>query len=231
MKEIQEIINAKVKEMVEGGVITKLIETSIEKAITNALEAQFESWGSVTKSLNESFEVGLQINTRDLPFETYNEQMLVAVKSKMGAAFQGAASEKFMSEIDKMLAPAPKQMTINKLVESIVGLWKTGEPWDADGLDEYATVEITENDYPLGGFNVKMWKQKESRYGSSCPEDVHLFIPNETIRINHNHRYNPTCLTEHDAFVFKLYAAGTKITGLADFDECDCDLTLKSFDC
>lgn len=230
MKDIQTIVNDKVRQMIEGGAITGAIEKGIEDAISKAIDSQFKAYGGITKQIETALDDGLRINKSDLPFETYNQQMLVAVKAKLGNMFQGAASERFLQEIDKALEPAPEEMTLQELVEKVISFWKADEPWDADYLDEYATVETKENDH--GGTSIKMWKQIDSSKHSSYKktEDLHLYISNKAIRINHSHNYNPTCFQEHEAFIFKLYAAGTKITEIEGFDADDCDLTLKDLE-
>lgn len=233
MQVIQDLVNKKVLEMVNDGTIQKSIESGVQKAITSAIDSQFQSYGNITKQIDDVLKNGLQINIKDLPFETYNEQMLVAVKAKLGNMFHGLAAEKFLSEIDKTLAPVPKEISIKELVETIVKEWKTEEPWDADNLDQYATVEIEKFDYSRNSQTLKMWKQKESASSFSSranSADLELFIIDGVIRINHKQHYNPTCFQEHEAFIFKLYAAGTLITGIKDFDADDCDLTLKEID-
>ena len=225
MKELQDIVNSKVCEMIENGTIEEAIKKNVESAITKAIASQFQSYGSITQQIENSIKDGLRINTNDLPFETYNKQMLVAIKQRLGAMFQGAASEKFIEEIDKVLDPAPKEMTVNEFVETIAEFWKTDEPWDADDLDEHATVEVEQYGDGDNNYTLKMWKQKGS-YG----EGLSLFIMNDVIRLNHKQSYNPTIFHDHESFVFKLYAAGTKITGLKEFDEDDCDLLLKDTD-
>jgi len=224
MQTIQQIVNDKVQSMIEDGSIKSVIETGVQKAIEYAISEQFGNYGSVTKSLNEAVKNGLMINTKDLPFETYNQQMLVAVKEKLGSLFQGAASEKFMAEIEKTLAPAPAQISVKDLVETIVKIWREDE-FDTENLDYVAAVKLKEESW---GSTLFMWKNKDSnsRYSKTEP-NLKLFISHGSIRINHAHQYNPTCFNEHEAFIFKLYAAGTKITGLEEFDPDEYDLTLK----
>jgi hypothetical protein len=234
MQEIQTVVNNKVAEMISGGAIQEAIEKGIEQAVNKAINEQFSTWGNITKQLEKSLKEGLQINTSDLPFESYNQQMLVAVKSKINGMFKGEAAAKFMAELDKTLAPVPKEMPINHLVDAIAAEWKTDEPWDASDLDEYASVELKEHDGALSGsYSLEMWKQKEScsSYSSrSNTADLQLYISDSKIRISHKSTYNPTCLHDEEALIFKLYAAGTIITGLENFDSDDCDLTLKETD-
>lgn len=231
METIQEVVNTTVQNMVDDGSIKKLIEDNISKAIETSVSNQFKSYGNVTKQLEKALDEGLQINHKALPFETYNEQMLVLIKSKLGNMFHGQATEKFRSEIDKVLAPAPKEIPIDEFVETVVGFWKTEEPWYADHLDEYATVEVEPWMDEPQDITLKFWKQKErSSYSSARSADLNLFILRGQIRISRNQSFNPTCFNEHEAYVFKLYAAGTVLTGIEDFDPDDCDLTLKELD-
>ena len=231
MKELQEIVNNKVKSMAEDGTIQGKIEASLQGAIEKAIGSQFETWGNVTKQIEESLKDGLKINVNDIPFDSYNEQMLVMVKTKLGQMFKGAAADRFLAEMDKILAPAPAEISINDFVEQIAGFWKTDDPFYADELDDCATVEIESNDRTVSSFSLSMWKKKESSsYGSSRSNsaDIQLYINKDgQIRINHRHNYNPTCFHDHEAYVFKLYAAGTLLTGLDSFDPDECELTLK----
>jgi len=220
--------------MIDDNSIVAAIEAAVQKSIESAIDSQFRSYGHITKQIEEAMENGLRINARDLPFESYNEQMLVIIKSRLGDMFKGAASERFIKEIDKTLKPAPVEMTAQCLIESIVQFWKTDEPWNADDLDEYASVEFEKHE-GFSGYTLKMWKQKEMPHyrlsTTARSEDLHLYLSDDGIRINHRFSYNPTCFHEHEAFIFKLYAAGTKITELEGFDPDYCDLLLKECSC
>jgi hypothetical protein len=233
MKELQEIVNNKVKKMVEDGIIQTKIEESLQGAIEKAIGSQFETWGNVTKQIEEALKNGLKINPDDIPFEAYSEQMLVLVKTKLGQMFKGAAADRFLSEMDKVLDPAPKEIPIGKFVEKIVSFWKTDDPWDADDLDDEATVEFDNDNHIASSFSLSMWKQKDSSgYSSrSRSADIQLYINKDgEIRINHRQHFNPTCFNQEEAYIFKLYAAGTKLTGLDEFDPDECELTLKDSD-
>lgn len=230
MQELQEIVNAKVAKLVTEGTIQESIEKGIQNAIESAIDSQFHNYGNITKQLEKGIEEGLKINTSDLPFESYNEQMLVAVKTKIGGMFASEASSKFMAELDKTLAPAPKELSINELVNVITTEWKSDDPWNDDNVDEYATVELEQHKWGSTCHSLKMWKQRNSSSFSTTSADIEIYISDGKIRISHHQRYNPTCFDSAEAFIFKAYAAGTTITGIEDFNEDDCELCLKEFD-
>jgi hypothetical protein len=228
MKSIQEVVGAKVSGMISDGTIEKLIGDSVEKAISSAIKQQFESYGSITKQIELAIKDGLKINTKDLPFEAYNAQMLVAVKQKLGDMFRGQSCERFLDEIDRLLEPAPAEVSIVDFLEKIAGFWKTDEPWDADDLDEYMTVEIEpyRSRGDDGDWNIKIWKKKD-RYSGSRNADIDLFLLGNKIRISHKQCFNPTSFHDEEAYIFKLYGAGTTITGIANCDPESLDLRLK----
>lgn len=233
MKTIQEIVNGKVASMIEDGTIVKAIGDGVEKAITSAIKTQFESYGSITKQIEEAIKGGLKVDTSCLPFDSYNAQMLVIIKQRLGDMFKGQAAGHFLKQIDEILETPPAEVTIEKFLETITSYWKTDEPWDCDDLDECMTVEVKEWEYDHGKkthFSVNLWKQLESTgYRSEKRRpDVRLFIADGEIRINHSHKFNPTSFDQAEAYIFKLYAAGTKITGVADFNPDDHEFILKA---
>jgi hypothetical protein len=220
MKEFQEIISNKVSSMIEDGSIQKNIEDGIQASIERSISEMFGSYGPLTKQIEKGLTEGLQLNLKDMPFEAYNQQMLVAVQAKIGNMFKSEASQKFLSEIDKTLAPAPKEMSLVELVNSIAKIWREDGD-DSSDIFEYANVEFSQDDR-FSWYNLDMTKENHG-YKSK----VSLHISDNKIRINHSHGYNPTCFDEVETLIFKLYSAGTKITGLDDFDEDECELTLK----
>lgn len=230
MKTIQEIVNNKMESMIVDGTIEKALEDGVAKAVQTAIDDQFKSYGDLTKQIEKAMSEGLQIDTKDLPFETYNQQMLVVIKQKLGSLFAGAASERFLDEIDSLLAPVQKEMSVKDFVETIAAMWKTDDPWGADDLDDYATAELEQCDWGNDNYRLKMWKKKESVSSYSTRDidpEFDLFLSDGKIRINHKHRYNTTCFDSVDALIFKLYAAGTVLTGVDEFDPDECELTLK----
>ncbi len=228
MKELQAIMNAKILEMAEAGTIQKSIEDKVEAAIESAINDQFKSYGDVTKQISDLLTKKLKIDADNFDIPTYNEVLGKAVNQKVNEFFETKAASRMMQTMDELFAPLPEEMTLTTFVETICKHWKTDEPWDADDLDDYATVELEEREY--GGYHLKMWKQKESTtsYSSSRsnPEDIHLYLSKEgEIRLRHT--WNPTTLHNEDSFIVKAYASNVTLTGLADFDADDCELTLK----
>lgn len=223
MKTIEDVAGKAVKEMIASGKVEELIKLNIEKSISSAISSQFQSYGDLTKTIETAMKEGLKIDTSEIPFDSYNAQMLVAIKERLGSMFAGNAYEHFLSQIDDLLGTPPKEIECGDFLEKIAEFWKTDEPWDSD-MDYRMNVEITKYDNCGKGDND--WNIKLST-GERFGDDLHLFILGGKIRINHSQSFNPTCFRDPDAYVFKLYGAGTIITGIADCDPDNLDLVIK----
>lgn len=227
MKTIPEIAHAKIESMVQNGEIEKKIEEAISGSITSAIDELFRSYGSMTKEIEKTLEQGLKISSSAIDFESYNEQMLVFIRAKLANFFQEQAAEKFDSQLNEMLGPIPEQITLKEFVERIVQFWREDRFLDWEECDEFATVELSERDASGDSYTLKMWHKVSERFTTARRrEDIHLYILGNQIRINHHHNYNPTCFDAVEAYIFRLYSAGTVITDLETFDEDYCNLAL-----
>lgn len=230
METIQHIVNEKVQQLIASGSIEKRIQEGVENAIDSAIKKQFESYGDVSKQIQDVIKTGLKINPSDIPFQSYNEQMLVAVKTKLGNMFAGAASERFLSEIDKLLDPAPASMSIHDLINQICRFLREESYSNKDDWNDCADITVERGSGCMSDtFGLKI-KTGVAGYGS---KSIHLHLSSRkegdhTIRINHEFEYNPTCFNDVEALIFKLYAAGTIITGVADYDEYEIDRSIKT---
>ncbi len=232
MKEMQSIVNEQVLKMCDSGEIQKAIEDGVKRSIDSAIAKQFESYGNITKQINKVFDEKLKVDTSEIDIPCYNQIMTIAINQKISEFFLDKAGKKLMDSMEGILSPLPSEMSIVEFVNKICEFWKTDEPWDCDDLDDYATVELITSENVSSWFDLKMWKKKESTYSHlsnrDLSEDVHLMINKDDGKIRLRHRWNPTSLYYEDAFIFKAYSSGMKLTGLDSFDpEDDCDLTLK----
>jgi DNA mismatch repair ATPase MutS len=230
MERIQDIVNAKVRQMVDGGIIKQAIEDGVEKAVCSAVADQFKSYGDIAKTVKAAIKEGLRFDKNEVPFETYNQQMLVAIKQRLGIAFADAAAGKFLEEIDNILEPAPREITLKNFAEKMAELWKESLSY-YDKYHDDLVVNFKDED-SLSEKNslcsIKFTATTGHRFDNN--DEIKLFLIDGKIRINHKHKYNPTCFSAHEAYVFKLYAAGTIITDIESFDPGDCDLTLRDVD-
>jgi hypothetical protein len=227
MQELHAVVDKKVAAMIESGEIEKSIELGIEKSINESIRRQFESYGNITEQLNKLLDEKLKIDPSQIDIPTYNDVMLKAVEQKIAEFFESKAAAKLMEGMNKLFAPLPESMDIHEFINKIVAHWKAEDHYDIDNTDEYATVELKESEHSIGGYRLDLWKQRESGYitkRENSPE-VSLYIGKDgDIRLRHT--WNPTTLYGEDSLIIKAYASSMTLTGLADFDEDDCELCL-----
>jgi hypothetical protein len=219
--DLAKIAQDKIREMGDSGKIKELVEEGVEKALTGVINDMLSSYGPVTKELKETIKSGLKINPDQIDFSVYNKQMTVLVNQRLGNMFAGRAQDRFMKEVEKVLEPAPEKIDIGCLVKKVVGFWAADQAdyWEDDVL-ECAVVEMEKSDI-VGGWGLKLRKEKRE-YGKNNT-NIDLYIKTDgSIGIRHGLDCNPTTLfSDADAFIFKLYAAGTLITGAEDYDPDD----------
>ncbi len=228
MKEIQDIVNAQVLQMAESGEIQKQVEDGVKSAINSAIKKQFESWGNITKQLNEVFDKNLKVDHSQLNIPCLNSVMTEVVNKNINEFYKGQAAEKLHSLMHEKLSPLPDEMPIGDFVELICKEWFVEDYDCRDDVDEYATVTFEKESY--GWYTLKMSKLSSSGYRSLPSEDLHLCIGKDgTLRGKHGST-NPTYLFNEDALIFKAYAQGVIFTGIEGFNPDDCDLQLKSYE-
>ncbi len=225
MKTIQDAVNNKLVEMSDSGEIDKIIGDSVEAAVKRSIKSLFENYGELGKQIKEGMEKGLRFNTDNLDFLTYNQQMSVAVNNKLKNIFNQEVADKYMAEIDKVLEPAPKEVSIYEVIETIIGFWREDDDI-TNGYDTHATIELEESS--SGNYFIVLISPNGDKHSG---DSLHLFIHREDgIKISHNMAFNPTCLHPADSYIFRLFAGGTKITGLKEFDEDDIDTSISRYD-
>ena len=229
MKELQEIINAKIAEMCDSGSLQSLVETSVERAVNKAMEDQFCSYNGLGKKLERALQDKLQIDTREIDIPTYNEIITASINKKVNEYWESNAAQKLMSAMDSIFKPMPESMDIQEFCEKIIAFWKSDDPCGChEDMDDSATVELTKGSSSYSGYDLKIWKKLEgSMYGGgNSRPDVHIYILKDG-KIGLSHTWNPSFLHEEEEFVVKAYASSVTLTGLDSADTDNWDLELK----
>lgn len=222
MKELNELVQNKLNEMAESGAIEKLVSDQVEKLVANALSDTFRSYSPLSKKLEEAFKTGLDVDFEKIDYASYNQIMLTAVQGHIDNYFGKQMRKDLDEQIETLLSVPPKEISLADLADNIVKLVRDNLDEEDDYLSSIS-FEVDERSYG-NSLSVKL------DTNGSEKEICNLYLgsnPVATIRINHrhNHSFNPTCPRGLEgaisAYIFKLYAAKTVITGLADFDPDD----------
>jgi hypothetical protein len=220
MEQLGTLVNDIMSEMITSGKIEQIITDNVEKAVKEAFAKMFQSWGDVGKQIENGLKDAIRIDFTGVSLRQYNLMIVEMVKGVAQQHMKNAAESYLIKELDKLLSPAPKEITVQGLLDLYLEGWRE----EYEGGPERATVELEKATY--GGYNLKLWngeKKRSTTYGTANNEpDLSLYVrSNKTIGIMHGaHRNFGSTNFGPDAKAYQLYAAQTVIT---DIDECSAD--------
>jgi len=227
MQELNTVVTSVMQNMIDSGKVEEMITAKMEKAVESVFDNMFRAYGDFGKGLEEGISSAVNIDFSTLKIPEYN-LMIVQVLERLTCEHMEKEAEKaFVERLNKMLEPAPKEITTQGLIDLYLEHWRDEE--DPRDLPEYATVEIEPWEYDFRNKNLKMWKQKdESRYSSS-DVDLNLFIGKKgeimIMRGDSRDNFGGTNYGP-DAKVYQMYAAGTVITDIHTVDAGDLETWL-----
>lgn len=219
MKELQELVNQKTQEYFQSGKVEKIIEDRVESMFGEIIGDCFRSYGTLGKAATEVIENKLKLSG-EIDIESYNSIMLEALKGQIKNFTNNEALKGFNKVISETFGEAPKEISINEIVEMVLDDWRSDDPCDCDEK----TAKIEFKDDSCGSFRCFSLEISDGqKYGA---ERVRLYFIDEQLRISHKSQMNPTALGGVEGRLYNLYAAGTKVTGLDEFNEDYFDLEL-----
>ncbi|HCG7649467.1 TPA: hypothetical protein NJ443_003695 [Vibrio parahaemolyticus] len=228
MKELQEIVSNKVNDMVNSGVVEKAIEDAVSKCITKVLEDQFRSYGELSKQMEKVIQDKLRIDPDRISIPTYEDQMIKVMNSTLNKFITSEAMVRFEKMAEDKFGALPTEMPVTDFINNIVEYWRDGDDFDKQDMSEEAEVQLEASPYGKSSFTLKINSGKVTpRYSSyaRAEEEVELYIIDGKIRCNHS--FDPYKTRDVESFIYRCYAQGVVLTGLADFNESDCNLIIK----
>lgn len=228
MKELQQIVSNKVNDMVQSGVIETAIEQAVEKCVTKVLEDQFRSYGELSKQMEKVIQEKLSIATENISIPSYEDQMTKVMNNTLNKFITSEAMMRFEEMAADKFGTLPSEMPLVDFVNKIVEYWRDSDDIYKEDMCDEAEVSVEQSPYSSNSYSLKITSGKfTSRYSSteSVSEQVELYVIDGKIRCNHS--FDPYKTRDVESFVYRCYAQGVVLTGFADFDDSDCNLTIK----
>jgi len=217
MKELNEFVNKIMADMTANGRVEEIIKKNVENAVESSFKKLFESYGTFGKQIEAGLEEAIKIDFSQVSLQEYNLMVVDMVKGVAQKHMKNAAESYLVNELEKVLSPAPKEITVQGILDLYLQEWRD----EYSGDEQRATVEI-EDSSVTGAKTLKMWKgEKKQSYASREKDpELDLYIRNNgTVGIIRNGRDNlGTCNFGPEAKVYQMYAAGTVVTDIADCD-------------
>jgi hypothetical protein len=119
MKELTAMITARLDHMVESGKVQELIDTQLNKTMTDVLSDSLKSYSDFGKQVKEKLEASLNNAIDKVSFPEYSkfitDQVVAATSEKLNAA----ASESLQEQLKGILEPVAKVMKPSELLHEI----------------------------------------------------------------------------------------------------------------
>lgn len=235
--DLQKVLNAETEKLMASGTIEEMVKKNLEKCVADLVSEQFRRGSPIKKSLEKSLEGALNIDLSEVDLSSMFTFVTDHAKSKLHQIISNEANSKYLEEVDKILKPLPEEMTLESFAEQIIKFWHDDSYEDKDDWSDCATIDLESHDW--GGKTIKIYIEESRTYSSSTSKakEVHIFLGEKeeegyhTVKISHKQNYNPTCLREEEAFIFKAYTQQVKLTGFDTFDSDNIETYVKQDDC
>lgn len=215
MQELEQHIHKVVQETMASGIVEAQIKELTEKAVIEAFNGLFRSYGKINKQIEKGLEDAINIDFGQVEIPEYNLMIMQIVESVTLKHLKEQASTTLVKNLEQMLSPAPKEITVQELLNHFLEEWRE-DPYDCD---DRVTVEISKGS--TDWYDLKIWKKKKPSYsgGGDRSPDISLYVSDEgVIRIIRGEDFRANFGTTNYngmAKVYLMYAAGTKITDIA----------------
>ncbi|CAH8235505.1 hypothetical protein [Vibrio aestuarianus] len=215
MKELQQIVNEQINAMISAGAIEQMISEKLQETMKNGVDKALSSYGDFGKSIQAKIEASINASLNQVTIPEYNKFICDVVLESYTEAMNATAKARMKELLDEKLAPVPKEMKAQALLDEIQSYW--GEDAHSNGNDE---IEI-------------QWEEHNSAIYLKAihPDDItfikisfynHCEPDSKTYHIGYINEDDQTisgCITGAThalglaGFFYKLYCAGTKVTG------------------
>ena len=215
MKELNDLIIARMNNMTESGAIQKLIDKQLEDSVTDILKDSLRSYSDFGKAIKEKLSESLAGAVEKVTFPEYNkfisDAVVECVSSHMGAEVVAGIQE----QLKGILQPVPKEITGEKFLSELWDFFDHSSDgvkfddgpyilpeWSMDS-DETAVYMKVEDQ-----FKVSFYDHKKSGnwYIGYIEDDSERHITADLGGATHTYGVI--------GYLYKLYCTGTIFTGI-----------------
>lgn len=230
---VSEIINQKLEQLEQSGVIQKKIEESLEKAVLSAVQSEIDSY-RFRDGIHEQLREAVSSIAKDCGLGSYNGFIALRCRDIVSQMMSADMGERVQQAISDIMLQRHENIKLSDI-------FKRYRKWVLENTEEYEKYERREFTHVLEEKPDGNWTTYICKFADHVLEDGLIKdIPEIEIRL---HRYNKdkvcpitslfldghymrdsfkVCnLTEFETFVLNLYYNGTKI--IMDIDDVDED--------
>lgn len=113
---VQEIVNAKLKEMEEGKVLETLITTTVEKAVTKAVTDAIDGY-SIKRILEKKIEDDVKAGVEQVGFMAYNTVVAEQVNSLINSVIKDDLAIKISGVFERVMLNKREEIKLSEIIE------------------------------------------------------------------------------------------------------------------
>lgn len=229
MIDLNKIVNDTMIKIEAEGYVQTVVEKKMKDTLSRVVEDCLSSYSEFGKALEKEVKGRLNINFRELKIEEYNRLVLNAINEKIEQVIHVKGAEQIKECMDKLLVDVKKEYTLSELIENFKELAIEDQ---GDNLDEYLTLHIEDESYGTIRVYLDEEEDQEKRNCKYClwinKKDKMLWnVDIEGRKLSENKEMGG--LFHFSDFIFKIYAAGSKIVFDQDYED-DYDLRYERND-
>ncbi|MBU2708955.1 hypothetical protein KCM76_23370 [Zooshikella marina] len=217
MKEMETAVVNAFNNLADTGVINEIITSSVERCVKSIIEDCLRPYSDFGDHLKETIKNTLNINIENLCLGGYNDFILKVIKAKLDATVFEEGRKQIESNLEELLAPAPKEIKFSELIEDFkkFAIDKEVE------LDDRITLNICK----LSSLSFIYFDEESGKSDYQCKFQITINEKDHTINSieidgdKYREKLFIGKLYDFERDLFQLYAAGTKL--IPDFDEVD----------
>lgn len=142
-----------VQDYLKSPEFTAKIKDNVDKCIASEIHSMF-SYGDLNKQIKEVLKEKLIIDFSKIEFPEYNRIIIEMVKGQVLKVLKEQSQDVLIKNLEEMLSPAPKEIT----VQGIVDLIRESEKDEMDPYnDDNLTVEVEHVGGIVDGTVIKIW--------------------------------------------------------------------------
>lgn len=224
MKEMQELIQSAVDDMVTSGKLEDVIRAKVEATMTSVVDDQLRSYSDFGKKLSEYVKGALNVNFEVLDIAGYNQFILDVIQRQLDGRLQDETAKRVKEDIEKLLGHPPKNVSLSGLIEDfkkkvvedddsdaeeIAFFWEDKGLFQYAGWDKGPQTRRSACEYMIGFYEGKPFS---FRIGGYDPKE-RLFMGR---------------LFEFDRKLFQIYTTGVDV--ILDPENVDTELPSRHYD-
>ena len=227
--DINDIIQDEISQMAVNGDIEKIIREKAQDVIKSSVNDAFRSYGTIGKQIEESVKGALKLDFSKIDLDEYNLIISQMVKRLALEHLEEKAQNQIIKRLDKLLSPAPEEITVQKIVNHCIEKWKEYK----SPMSDSCYIEIKHHDWcqSSSSTTIKIWEEEPTGLiTSKMNPDIDVHINDKTIivpRMN-NHTFPTKWGFDIDSFIYQMCAAQTVITDAHEVQ--DYDISTSYFD-